>query len=237
MGPIVIKVAVNFSRHRFRCAAFALVLLVGGLASASAQVALSFTSIGTNSFLDANNRMIGWEFTVDQTLDVGQLGWFDLNGDGLAASHQVGIWDTADQSLVTSVTIASGTSATLSNGFRYMTLGSPAFLLPGLTYRIAGFDPGTGGDAHVWDVFHSGFANYQVNGFAVDANINLSAGDALGALAVSFGYPIGPIGDERAVLMGPNLAFAVVPEPATFALMTAGLAVLITALRRRRGIA
>lgn len=215
----------------------AVLLLAGGALKAPAQVALSFTSTGTNSFLDGNNRMIGWEFTVDQTIEVGQLGWFDLNGDGLALSHQVGIWNTADQSLVTSVTIGAGTGATLSNGFRYVTPGSPAFLLPGLTYRIAGFDQGTGGDAHVWDVFHSGYADYQVNGFAVDANINLAAGGALGAIAGSFAYPIGPIGDERAVLMGPNLAFTVVPEPATSALLMtlgAGVAVVLVRIRRHR---
>ncbi len=236
-GFLAIKGAVKISRQRIRSAALALALAAGGLASASAQVALSFTSVGANSYLDSNNRMIGWEFTVDQTLEVGQLGWFDLNGDGLAVAHQIGIWDTSDQSLVTSVTIGAGTGATFSDGFRYVILESPAFLLPGLTYRIAGFDQGTGGDAHVWDVFHSGFADYQVNGFAVDANINLTTGDALGAVAGSFGYPSGPIGDARAVLMGPNLVFTAVPEPATTALLMtlcAGAAVALVRFRRHR---
>jgi len=229
------KWPMNFLSSQLRAAVLALVLVTGGITSASAQVALSFTSVGANSFLDGTGRMIGWEFTVDQTLEVSQLGWFDLNGNGLSISHQVGIWDTADQSLVTSVMIAAGTTEGLMSGFRYATLGSSVYLLPGLTYRIAGFDPGTGGDAHVWDVFHTGYANYEVSGFSVDANINLSAGDALGAMAAGFGYPGGPIGDARAVLMGPNMTFTVVPEPSTTVLVAAGLAVLVTAWRRRRG--
>jgi hypothetical protein len=231
------KLPMNIFSRQVRSALLALVLAAGGITSATAQVALSFSSVGANSFLDSTGRMVGWEFTVDQTLEVTQLGWFDLDGNGLNTSHQVGIWDTADQSLVTSVTIAAGTVEELMTGFRYVTLGSPAYLLPGLTYRIAGFDPGTGGDAHVWDVFHSGYANYEVSGFTVDANINLTAGDALGAGAASFGYPLGPIGDERSVLMGPNMTFTVVPEPSATVLVAAGLAVLVTALRQRRGFA
>jgi len=228
------KLPMNGFSSQVRSAVLALVLAAGGIQSAPAQVALSFTSVGANSYLDGLGRMIGWEFTVDQTLEVTQLGWFDLNGNGLATAHQVGIWDTADQSLVTSVTIAAGTAEEMMSGFRYATLGSSAYLLPGLTYRIAGFDPGTGGDAHVWDVFHTGYANYEVSGFTVETNINLLAGHALGATAASFGYPLGPIGDARSVLMGPNMTFTVVPEPSTTVLVAAGLAVIVTALRRRR---
>lgn len=211
-----------------------LALLVCLPALAPAQVALSFTSVNANSFLDGTGRMIGWEFTVDTTLEVTELGWFDWQNNGLAASHQIGIWNTAGQTLLGSVTVPSGTDASLDGGFRYQALGSSIFLVAGQTYRIAGFDPGAGGDAHVWDVAHSGFPSYEVSGFTVDANINLTGGDALGGAAGGFGYPLGPIGDERAVLMGPNFVFAVVPEPATSALLAAGLAVLIVGMRRRR---
>ena len=222
------------SRGNFLTCVRLLVLVLCLTSLAPAQVALSFTSVNTNSFLDGTGRMIGWEFTVDTTFEVTELGWFDWQNNGLAASHQVGIWNTAGQTLLGSVTVPSGASATLADGFRYQALGSSIFLVAGQTYRIAGFDPGVGGDEHVWDVTHSGFANYEVSGFTVDANINLSGGGALGGAAAGFGYPLGPIGDERAVLMGPNFVFAVVPEPATSALLAAGLAVLVVGLRRRR---
>jgi hypothetical protein len=218
-----------------RSAVLALMLATAGTTAARAQVALSFTSPNTNSFLDGTGRMLGWEFTVDTTIEVTELGWFDWQNDGLATSHQIGIWNTAGQTLLGSVTVSAGASATLADGFRYQALGSSIFLVTGQTYRIAGFDPGTGGDAHVWDVFHSGYSNYEVSGFTVDPNVNLTAGDALGGAAGGFGYPLGPIGDERAVLMGPNFSFAVVPEASASALLAAGLAVLAVGFHRRRG--
>jgi hypothetical protein len=201
---------------------------------AHAQFALSFTSVGTNSFLDGNSRMIGWQFTVTEPIAVSQLGWFDWNTDGLARSHEIGIWDTADQSLITSVVIPSGTGAALAGSFRYATLGAPALLLTGRTYRIAGFDIGASGDPHVWDAALGGYPNYEVSGFAADSRITLTAGNALGALASGFGYPTGPIGDTRSVLMGPNFVISSVPEPSTVVLLLIGAGGIATAYRRRK---
>jgi hypothetical protein len=55
-------------------------------------------------------------------------------------------------------------------------------LQPGVNYRIAGLDIGSGGDGHVWDanIGHG----VTVGGFAVNPSITLGvAGTALGGLA------------------------------------------------------
>jgi Domain of unknown function (DUF4082)/PEP-CTERM motif len=193
--------------------------------------ALSFT--GTNgSFLDGNSRMIGWQFSLTDAVQITALGWFDLAGDGLNRAHEVGIWEVGSQALVAQATVLQGTAAPLDANFRWASLATPVSLQAGTSYRIAGLDVGAGGDAHVWDAFLGGY-NAQVNGFAVLPQVQLSTGTALGGLAGSFGFPTGLIGDSRSALMGPNFAVSAVPEPAT-ALLLLGGAGLLAGLARRR---
>lgn len=204
--------------------------LIGALAAAlstahAAQPAIAFTAT-PGSFLDGNTRMIGWQFTVPQAVNVTALGWFDLGQDGLARAHEVGIWDSATQSLVASVVVQQGSVATLEGFFRWADLAAPVALLPGVSYRIAGLDIGAGGDAHVWDAAIGGYSAH-VSGLVVDSAVQLGgAGSAIGGLASGFSYPAGQIGDARAGLFGPNLAVAVVPEPSVAALLLAGSALL-----------
>jgi hypothetical protein len=77
--------------------------------------ALSFT--GGGSFA-APAGTFGWTFTLTGTLTVTDLGWFDFGGNGLAASHDVGIW-ASDGTLLVSATVPSGTTGGLIGAFRY----------------------------------------------------------------------------------------------------------------------
>lgn len=199
--------------------------------------ALSFSSEGSGAYLDTNNRMLGWEFTVSQQLDVLALGWFDWNDNGLALSHQVGIWDVASPGapLITAF-VPSGTAGMLAGHFRYTTLGSPITLQVGNTYRVAGYDVGNSGDPHTWDVILEGYENKEVIAFDHDARIGLIAGGGFGQDAPGFQYPTTFTGDGRSVLMGPNLLLSTVPEPATTTLLltlAAGGAVMWMRVRRR----
>lgn len=196
-----------------------------------AQVALTFTSVGSTSYLDAHSRMLGWQFTVNQNFSVSAFGWFDWNQDGLSASHQIGLWDTAGSTLLASVTIPSGTAAALTGDFRYVSLGSNLALQTGHTYMIAGFDPGSN-DQHVWDAFLSGYNGFDVAGFSSDSRINLTVGNAIGNATGSFGFPSGVIGDSRSALMGPNFLIAI-PEPATVGLVLGGLVLALGVWRRK----
>ncbi len=68
------------------------------------------------------------------------LGVFDQGSDGLTDDHLVSLWDASDSSLITSATIPSGTSATLLDGFRYVSI-SPVTLASGGTFVISAFYP------------------------------------------------------------------------------------------------
>src|SRR5262249_58403989 len=79
----------------------------------------------------------GWSFTTADSLTVTALGWWDFGNDGLAASHQVGIWNTSG-TLLMSATVASGTTDPLASGFRFdSALTGTTTLAPG-TYVIGG---------------------------------------------------------------------------------------------------
>ena len=204
-----------------------------GTPAVRAQAALDFASVGSSNYLDSSNRMLGWQFTVNTPVTVTDIGWFDWGQNGLSLSKQIGIWDTLGETLVASVTVPSGTGATLSDHFRYVTLGSPVGLLSGHTYRIAGYDVGSGGDPHVWDAFLGGYSGVEVTSFTADSRISLATGEAIGYFASGFEYPTTLIGDARQVEMGPNMILAAIPEPPAAALAAAGMG-LVLAMRRRR---
>ena len=116
------------------------------------------------------------------------LGLFDFQNDGLAQSHAVTIWTSTGTQLL-QVTIPAGTGATLTDGFRYVSI-APFLLVPG-TYTIGGF-------------------------YAGDSDSSLDAASITGASGLSylgsrsaFGFTF-PSGDAIAVVnsyFGPNFQF------------------------------
>jgi len=67
---------------------------------------------------------------------VNWLGYYDQNGDGLANSHVVTLWDNNTQTIVASATVAAGTAAPLINGYRWVQLASTVTLNYGSYYVI-----------------------------------------------------------------------------------------------------
>src|SRR4051812_6006637 len=55
---------------------------------------------------------------------VNWLGYYDQNGDGLANSHLVTLWDNSTQGILASATVPAGTAAPLINGYRWVQLSS-----------------------------------------------------------------------------------------------------------------
>lgn len=84
---------------------------------------------------------LGWEFQANQNLIVSALGFFDLDADGLLASHQVGLWSSSG-TLLGSVTVTPASSP--SGGFYYENLTTPINLTSGNSYRIAAHVLGDG---------------------------------------------------------------------------------------------
>jgi len=67
---------------------------------------------------------------------VNWLGYYDANGDGLANSHVVTLWDNSTQNVIASATVPAGTAAPLINGYRWVQLPSTVNLNYGSYYVI-----------------------------------------------------------------------------------------------------
>ena len=72
----------------------------------------------------------GWAFTNTgaNSVTITAVGVFDLGGDGLANSHEVGVWGISGD-LLGSATVPAGTEATLTEGYRFVPL-SPVIIAP-----------------------------------------------------------------------------------------------------------
>src|SRR6267143_4387098 len=55
---------------------------------------------------------------------VNWLGYYDQNGDGLANSHVLTLWDNATQAIIATAVVPAGTAAPLVNGYRWAQLSS-----------------------------------------------------------------------------------------------------------------
>lgn len=189
----------------------------------SSQAAAFITSPGNGSITDFNFGItVGSTFTVGSSnLSATSLGIWDENGDGFVASHDVGIWDSSSM-LIATVTIPSGTSATLVGEFRYIDLVSPVILTQGQSYHIGAFfgpNPDT-------DTFRSNGGTGVT--FSSDFN-TIGYGYAGGSSLADFTVT----GAGANPYVGPNLQYTAVPEPATAMLFMVGGATWFL-LRRKR---
>ena len=176
----------------------------------------------------------GWSFYngPNNPIAITQLGVFDSGGDGLATSHQIGLWAT-DGTLLASIMVPAGTVAPLVDGYRYAPI-SPVFL-PG------GF--GISGGYIVAAQYSAGDAD--------DILTPVSGGFAPGLAGWTGGFPsIGwygfgsdlPFPSQRTIPMmegsggrvfwEPNFQFEVVPEPSVWLLFALGSSFLF--MRRRK---
>ncbi len=195
---------------------FSLIFATLGALAQGFTPALSFTGGETNNFID--HRTAGWAFCIAQPIQVGALGWYDHNADGLNGSYQIGLWQDSSQMLLSSASVPSGTSATLIGSFRYVDLLTPLTLSPG-TYVIGGVavaPPDTVIDAAT-AIAAPGITYLENRG-----NEQFSP-------TLLFPGQTGP--DRENGFFGPNLTFNVVPEPRTWALLALGA---VTALLMRR---
>lgn len=161
----------------------------------------------------------GWTFTPNASVSVTDLGLYDIGSDGLVASHQIGLWNGAGL-LVTTGTVASGMSAPVQNGWRYVDVAD-VLLNVGETYTL--------GAAYAYDT--DPFP-YNPTSLTVDPRIGFGQGVA-SDLSTGFTQPT--LTRPYAIL-GPNLLLApAIPEPGAWALMMAGLMLAGMTLRRSAG--
>ncbi len=200
-------------------AAFFIAAFLGtGVAQAS-TVAFSFTGGGIH-FVGADITL-GYVFTVHaNAISVTDLGMWDQGSNGFSSSHDIGIWDTS-QNLLVSTTLGNGNSGTLLNGYRYASI-TPLVLTAG-TYVVGGTinQDDYGQNATVQNLDKEA-VRY------VTSALNFSNG---------LGFPTHQYPDD-AGYFGPNFQFERVnltPLPSTWLMLLSGFAGLGFVAYRRSG--
>ena len=90
-----------------------------------------------DNYNTVSSGTVGGFFTTgNNPVPVTHLGYYDLNKDGLAVNHQVGIFAANSTTLIGSVTVPAGPSAFLTNGYRYVALNPPVVLSPNTQYYL-----------------------------------------------------------------------------------------------------
>ena len=87
------------------------VCIIGMAAVASGQAITGFTggSLFGSYYGDPPGDVVGYRFTVSSPLEVSDLGVWNADTDGLTSSHQVGIWDSGQNLLVSATPGPGGT--------------------------------------------------------------------------------------------------------------------------------
>ena len=99
----------------------------------------------TNVF-PAGGTTFGWQFSVNETIEITHIGLYDNNSDGFDGEHPIGLWDE-EGSLIWSDVIEAGSSLPLVDLFRYIDLDPPTLsgtdgtitVAPGQKYTIGFF--------------------------------------------------------------------------------------------------
>jgi len=194
---------------------------------ANAQIsAVTFTGGTANGTTAAySNYNWGYSFTANTDgIVVDDLSVYDVGGDGLAESHDVGIWQGT--TLIGTVTIDAGTVDSIQDGFRYKALSTPITLIKGQTYTVGANFATTADKFALYctnATYYSGITltSYQMIGVA-------ASGATLTEPTNKFG------GDGTQGDFGGSFIVASVPEPQTYAMVGVGLLSLL-GFRKFRG--
>src|SRR5438874_2400191 len=118
-----------------------LILMMAGSAAAGPLFDFATDAVTTTS--SPIVATLGWRFDVDVIVlplpTITALGIFDIGANGLANSHEIGLW-MADGTLLASVTITNGNSVAVAStsclGAWRVTPITPFALSPEVTYVI-----------------------------------------------------------------------------------------------------
>ena len=221
-------------RHGMALAVCGVASMSSTLCMAAANNLLINAAASTNNI----NGTIGYQFAADDVIDYPRiakaLGFIDAGEDGLASSHQVGLyhWNGSAYTLERSVTIGSGTAYYLNGGYRWYPIADYSLTDTGSTaYFLAATV--VSGDGDLWggagsaDFTNIGNATYNVNPAATGGSLTSSLLPA----TWNGSFPGGTFYNAANLTINPAVP---VPEPSTYAMALAGLACGGYTMFRRR---
>lgn len=200
-------------------------LIMFSMSARSAELALDFTGTLANSFLE--ELTFGWSFSVDQTIKVDALGFFDdeiRTGPDLHQDHLVSLW-TIDGDLLaqTTITNASTPVASTAEGGEWLFNDiDPVILTPG-EYVVSAFDPACTSTSDCDDIRFLDTASTSPLITFIEARG--TSGN---------GFPFSTIPERNDGYFGPNLRIEAIPVPAAVWLFGSGLIGLIGIARRKK---
>ncbi len=120
-------------------------------APSHALSALGWTSSNNNPATTASTRGFAFNVVDANGVTVTDLSFYDENGDGLAQSHDIGLWDSTGI-LLASATASAGVVNPLSVNGLFRTVAVTPFLLPqGNNYAVGALFLANSGDRQAFN--------------------------------------------------------------------------------------